>query len=157
MGEHLDCPRGTHTAHSGEGWRSTRIPHLTPITQGPRADHPVLSARLMSLLPSLQSSKSMPSDGPSPPKYVSALRWRWDEQWPECTIWGGCQQILDRGPEMTRWPAGSEQRGSHNNMTETNKNIYTQKNIRENRQIGAPQISRLTQLEQDKVKDPTQK
>ena len=88
VGEHLDCPTGSHTAHSGKGWRSTRIPHLTPITQGPRADHPVLSARLMSLLPSLQSSKSMPSDGPSPPKYVSALCWRWDEQWPECTIYG---------------------------------------------------------------------
>ena len=29
---------------------------------------------------------------------------------------------------MTRWPAGSEQRGSHNNMTETNKNINTEKN-----------------------------
>ena len=88
MGEHLDCPTRAHTAHRGEGWRSTRIPHLTPITQGPRADHPVLSARLMSLLPSLQSSKSMPSDGPSPPKYVSALPWRWDEQWAECTIYG---------------------------------------------------------------------
>ena len=60
---------------------------------------------------------------------------------------------MDRGPEMTRWPAGSEQRGSHNNMTEINKNIYAKKqtNIRENRQIGAPKIIRLTQLKQDKV------
>ena len=154
VGEHLDCPTRTPTAPRREGWRSTRIPHLKPINQGPCADHPVLSARLMSLLPSLQSSKAMPSDGPSPPKYVSALRWRWDEQWPECTIWGGCQQILDSRPEMTRWPAESEQRGSHNNMTEINKtNIYAKKetNIRENRQIGASKISRLTKLEQDKV------
>ena len=40
VGEHLDCPTRAHTAHRGEGWRSTRIPHLTPITQGPRADPP---------------------------------------------------------------------------------------------------------------------